>query len=123
MEIPQPEPLPVFLSPMIVPTQSVFHIEGEMAKRLIGPAPTLRAWPSLDRKLLANTVVRIAVDPAGDVLAARLLNQSGSPEADADAVSKVSALRFRAEAEARTNWAQAVFRWQTTFPEASATPP
>jgi TonB family protein len=123
LEIQKLEPLPVFLSPVIVPTQSVFRIEGELVKRLISPAPDLHAWPSLNRKLLGNTVVQIAVNPSGDVMAARLVNGSGSPEADGDAMAKASALRFRPAADARTAWARAVFRWQTTFPAAAGTPP
>jgi TonB family protein len=123
LEIPQLEPLPVFLSPVNIPTQSVFRIDGDLAKRLIGPAPALHAWPSPDNKLLANTIVQIAVNPGGDVLAARLLNRSGSAEADADAVAKTSALRFRPAAQPGTIWTQAVFRWQTTFPAAPETQP
>jgi hypothetical protein len=123
LEISQSEPLPVFLTPVIIPAQSVFRIEGDAARRLIGPAPALHAWPSPVKKLLANTVVEIAVNQAGDVVAARLLSRSGSPEADADAVAKAGALRFRPAPEAPMTWAPVVFRWQTTFPEATGTPP
>jgi hypothetical protein len=123
LEIPQLEPLPVFLSPEIIPTQSVFRIEGEVGERLLGPAPALHPWPSTTRKLLTNTVVQIAVNRAGDVMAARLLSRCGSADADADAVAKASALRFRPSADARTIWAQAVFHWQTTFPSATGAQP
>jgi hypothetical protein len=123
LEIPQLEPMPVFLSPVIVPTQSVFRIEGELADRLLGPAPELHAWASTTRKLLTNTVVQIAVNPAGDVMAARLLTRCGSADADGDAVAKARALRFRPSADARTLWAQAIFGWQTTFPAAAGTQP
>jgi hypothetical protein len=123
LEIPQLEPLPVFLSPVIIPTQSVFRIEGQLAQRLLSPAPALHAWPSTSKKLLTNTVVQIAVNRAGDVMAARLLTRCGSAEADGDAVAKASALRFRASADAPTTWAQAVFHWQTTFPAAAGTQP
>jgi hypothetical protein len=115
-QVRQLEPLPVFLTPPIIPTQSVFRIDGELAQRLASPAPTLQAWPSASRKLLTNTVVQIAVSGAGDVLVARLLTRCGSVEADGDAVAKAQALRFRPSPGAATDWAQAVFHWQTTFP-------
>ncbi|HUD46547.1 MAG TPA: hypothetical protein VMR33_06940 [Candidatus Baltobacteraceae bacterium] len=123
LPIPQADPLPVFLSPVIIPTQSVFRIQGELAARLLGPPPALNAWPSTTKKLLTNTVVQIAVNQAGDVMAARLLTRSGSPDADGDAVAKAWALRFQPSADALTLWAQAVFRWQTTFPAAAGTQP
>jgi hypothetical protein len=123
LDMPQLEPQPVFLSTEIIPTQSVFRIEGGLAVRLVGPAPTLQPWPSTSRKLLTNTVVQIAVNQAGDVMAARLLTRCGSPEADADAVAKARALRFRPSTGAPTIWAQAVFYWQTTFPAATGTQP
>ncbi len=123
VQIRQLEPLPVFLSPQIVPTQSVFRIEGGLAQRLASPAPTLQTWPSATRKLLTNTVVQIAVNGAGDVLAARLLTRCGLAEADADAVAKAQALRFRPLTDAPTLWAKAVFHWQTTFPSAPGAQP
>ena len=51
MQPPQVEPLPVFLSPQIVPTQSVFRIEGELRSRFVGPPPVLRAWPGPEHKI------------------------------------------------------------------------
>ena len=123
VEIRQLEPLPVFLSPQIIPTQSAFRVEGELAQRLLAPAPELHAWPSANTKLLADTVVQIAVNPAGDVVAARLLTRCGSVDADGDAVAKARALRFRASPGAPVRWSQAVFRWQTTFPAAAGTQP
>jgi hypothetical protein len=123
MQIPQLEPLPVFLSPETIPTQSVFRIEGALAQRLLGPAPALHAWPGAGSKLLTNTVVQIAVNRTGEVMAARLLNRCGSADADADALAKAWALRFRPAADAPTLWAQAIFRWQTKFPAAAAAQP
>jgi hypothetical protein len=123
LEIRQTEPPPPFLTPQTVPTQSVFRIEGELANRLIAPPPALHAWPSPAAKLLANSVVQIAVNRTGDVQTARLLARCGSAEADADALAKTWALRFRPSADAPTLWAQAIFEWQTTFPaQAGALP-
>jgi hypothetical protein len=121
LDMPQLEPLPAFLLPEIIPTQSVFRIEGELAQRLLDPAPELHAWPSA--QLLTNTVVQIAVNRDGDVMAARLLTRCGSADADGDAVAKAMALRFRPSADARTLWAQAVFHWQTTIPPAAGAQP
>jgi hypothetical protein len=114
------EPLPAFLAPEIISTQSVFRLEGGLGDRLQGAGPDLPLQPS--EKLLTNSVVQIAVDPAGEVVAARLDAPCGSPEADADAVAKARALRFRAAPSEATQWGEAVFQWQTTEP-AAASPP
>ena len=121
LDLPQLEPLPVFLPPEIIPTQSVFRIEGEVGGRLLGAAPALREWPGA--QLLTNTVVQIAVDRAGDVMATRLLSRCGSADADGDALAKARALRFRPSADARTPWSRAIFQWQTTAPAPAGTPP
>ena len=122
LHVRQVEPLPVFLSPEIVPTQSVFRIEGELAQRLTAPAPKLGAWPVSGAKLLTNTVVQVAVNGNGDVLAARLLSRCGLAEADADAVTRTWGLRFRPVADAPTIWGQIIFQWQTIFPTAGPRP-
>lgn len=122
-ELPQVEPLPVFLSPQIVPTQSVFRIEGELKNRLVGPPPALPAWPSASTKLLTDTTVQIAVNRTGDILTARLQRRCGSAEADADALAKTWSLRFRPSTDEAVQWSQAVFQWQTTFPSAAGAQP
>jgi TonB family protein len=114
------EPTPDFLPPEIITTQSVFRLEGGLNDRLLGAGPALRVQPS--EKLLTNSMVQIAVDPAGEVVAARLDASCGSPEADAEAVAKARALRFRPAPSAATQWGEAVFQWQTTEP-AGADPP
>jgi hypothetical protein len=114
------EPLPVFLAPETVPTQSVFRLEGQMEGSLLGQPLQLHAWPS--PQLLSNSVVQIAVDPAGAVLAARLECRSGSVDADAEAVALARALRFTPRLAARTRWGEAVFQWQTTEPPAADPP-
>ena len=120
---PQLEPLPVFLSPQIVPTQSVFRIEGDLASRSPGPPPRFTAWPSPSTKLLTNTVVQIAANRTGDILTARLMTRCGSPDADADALAKAWSLPFRASSNASVQWAQVIFQWQTTFPRAAGAQP
>jgi TonB family protein len=111
------EPPPAFLPPEVVPAQSVFRLEGGLGGRLLGAAPPLDAWASA--KLLANSVVQIAVDPAGEVVAARLEARCGSAEADAAAVAAARALRFRPSRPAGTRWGEAVFQWQTIEPAGS----
>ena len=123
MQFPQVEALPVFLSPQIVRTQSVFRIEGKLKSRLAGPLPALRSWPSASTKLLTKTVVQIAVNQTGDILTVRLQSRSGSPDADADAVAKAWALRFRPSPDPAIRWSEAVFQWQTTFPSVAGAQP
>lgn len=114
------EAWPEFLTPEIIPTQSVFRVQGPLRERLVGAGPALAAQPS--DKLLTNSIVQIAVDSAGDVVAARLDASCGSPNADAEAVEKARALRFRPARSAGTQWAEAVFQWQTTEPPAAGPP-
>jgi TonB family protein len=113
------EPLPVFLTPEIIPTQSVFRLEGGLGDRLLGAAPALRTWSSekllnSSEKLLNSSLVQIAVDSSGEVLATKLVASCGLAEADAEAVATARALRFRPSPSAGTRWGQAVFQWQTT---------
>jgi hypothetical protein len=121
LNVPGIEPLPVFLPVENVSTQSVFQIDGPLNARLLDAPLALRSWPSA--QLLTNTVVQIAVNPSGDVLAARLVARCGSADADADALSKARALRFRPGASAGTTWARAIFQWQTTAPATAAKTP
>jgi hypothetical protein len=114
------EPLPDFLEPEVIPLQSVFRLEGGLRGRLLGAGPELSAQPG--EKILANSVVQIGVGPSGEVVAARLDAPSGSSAADADAVAKARALRFRSAPSAGTQWGEAVFQWQTSEP-AGAGPP
>jgi len=111
------EALPEFLAPEIIPAQSVFRLEGELERSLLEGPPPLRVWTNL----LSNSVVEIAVDPSGGVLAARLAARCGWAEADADAVAKARALRFAPSPAARTRWGRAIFQWRTAEP-ATASP-
>jgi hypothetical protein len=111
------EPLPGFLAPEIISFQSVFRLEGSLRDRLWGAEPVLRAWPSA--KILTNSSVQIAVNPAGEVVATRLDERCGLAEADAMAVAHTRALRFRPAPSTATQWGEAVFQWQTTEPAAA----
>jgi hypothetical protein len=114
---PREEPLPVFLSPQIAPTQSIFRLQGGLNDRLVGPLPALRTWPS--ENLLKSSIVQIAVSPLGEVVAARLDASCGLTEADADAVATARALRFRPSRSVGPQWAKVIFQWQTTPPPAA----
>jgi len=111
------EPLPHFLAPEMIATQSVFRLEGGLSDRLLGAALVLKSWPS--PLLLTNSAVQIAVSPAGEVVVTRLDARSGSDEADAEALAKARALRFRPAPSSGTRWGEAVFQWQTIPPAAA----
>jgi hypothetical protein len=119
--LPRPEePMPAFLAPENISTQSIFRLDGGLSDRLLGAAPELGTWPNA--QLLTNSTVQIAVNPVGEVVAARLATRCGLATADADALAKARALRFRPSSSAGTIWGEAVFQWQTTEP-AGAGPP
>lgn len=126
---PETEPPAVYLPPRVLPTQSVFYLEGPLASRLASPPPALQNWTLLQEPaaspqspLLTNSVVQIAVTATGDVIAARLLARSGSPEADSDALAKARTLEFLPISHPGVQWAKAVFKWRTT-PETNAVRP
>lgn len=116
---PELEPWPVFLAPELFRTQSVFEIQGGLAGRLLNAPAILPAWPSA--QLLTNSVVQIAVNPTGQVIAARLLARSRSAEADSNALDLARRLRFQPVPSPAPVWGKAVFEWQTVEP-ANASP-
>jgi hypothetical protein len=107
----QLEPWPVFLAPQLLRTQSFFVVQGP---RPLNPPVSLRTWPSA--QLLTNSVVQIAVDAAGLVVASRLLARSGSEAADGAALADARQLRFQPMSGPDPVWAKAVFAWQTATP-------
>jgi TonB family protein len=74
----------------------------------------IEPWPSL--KVLSNSVVDVAVNGAGHVIACRLAAPSDSKEADHAALQKAKLLRFRPLNAIGTIWGQAIFEWATTEP-------
>jgi hypothetical protein len=114
------ETAPVFLSPEIIPTKSNFRLEGGLGDRLQGPAPALRSWSS--EQLLTKSVVQIAVNAVGEVVATRLDARCGLTEADAEALATARALRFRPSPSVGLQWGQAVFQWQTAETPAPGPP-
>jgi hypothetical protein len=114
------EPWPVSLAQEPVKTQSAFEMEGELAGRRLNTPGELRAWPGI--QVLSNSVVQIAVNSAGQVIAARLLGRSGSLDADTNALDKARSIRFRPVPVSAPVWGRAVFEWQT-LEATNATPP
>ncbi len=114
---PDLEPWPAFLAPEALQTQSRFELHGALANRQLNPPTGLRAWsPGPGTELLSNSVVQIAVNSAGQVVAARLLARSGSVDADTNALDKARNLRFRPVPSPAPVWGKAVFEWQTIAP-------
>jgi len=114
---PDLEPWPAFLTPERLMTQSHLEIHGELARRQLNLPAELRAWPpGPGTQLLSNSIVQIAVDSAGQVIAARLLARSGSVDADTNALDKARSLRFRPVPTPTPVWGEAVFAWQTAGP-------
>jgi TonB family protein len=68
-------------------------------------------------KVLDNSVVEIAVNGAGEVVAQHIVSPgSGSKEADREALKQAKLLRFRPLNAIGTIWGQATFEWETTEP-------
>jgi TonB family protein len=111
------EPVPVFLPPAVVQTQSVFRVEGDVRQRWLGPPPPLP--PQASAELLTNSVVEIAINAAGDVLAHRLLARSGSAAADERALAVAKGLRFAPSATGGTAWGEVICEWHS-IPETNA---
>lgn len=104
------EPWPVTLVPDTIQTRSSFKIRDKLARRQLA-SPYLRNWASA--QLLSNSVVQIAVDSAGQVVAAHLLGRSGLVDADTNALDEARRLRFRPAPPAAPVWGRAIFAWQT----------
>jgi hypothetical protein len=105
------EALPVFV-PLTAPkTNSIVRVDAALAERAIGLPANLPTIASSD--VLGNTVVDVAVNGAGEVVARRLVSASGSTQVDRDALERAKTLRFRALNSVGTIWGQAVFEWTT----------
>ena len=73
-------------------TQSVWRVEGALARRAVITPFQPRSWEQ--NELLKNSSVEIAADSAGTVVSARLISRSGRPEADQSALASARSLRF-----------------------------
>ncbi len=115
--LPRPTGLDVSIPNEPFATQSILRLEGDLASRRLLSSLDLPSWPSTG--LVSNTVVQLLVDAAGYPLAATLLTESGSKEADQHALTQASAARFEplrplgAKPNPDLSWGKMVFRWAT----------
>jgi hypothetical protein len=115
---PQLEPLPVFPATSAARSQSVYHLEGPLAGRQLGPDAVPPSWPA--SPLLTNSVVQFAVNRSGEVVLHRLISRCGLADADLAAVAITRKLRFSAlgATAPAVVWSKAIFQWQTLEPAA-----
>lgn len=114
------EPWPATLAPESIRAQSLMDIHGGLSARCLNLPAQLPSWPSA--QLLSNSVVEIAVNPAGQVIAARLLGRSGLIDADTNALDHARNLRFTPSRFSSPVWGRVVFQWQTLEPTNGAPP-
>jgi TonB family protein len=108
---PQTEALPVFVSAVVPRTNSVVRVDKKLSERAIGLPYSLPTRSSAE--ILDKSVIEIAVNGAGEVIARRVASSSGSKQADKDALQKAKLLRFRPLNAIGTIWGQAIFDWET----------
>ena len=122
--------LPSLPPPAVSAERSTLSLEGDLAqRRLITPIP-LRSMTNVD--ILANSVVRIAVDAEGRPVAPTLLSRSGSSEADQYALEQARAARFEPLRRNPTDTSlhpaadlrlgTMIFRWHTVPPPPTNAP-
>ena len=111
---PQTEALPVFVPAVLPQTNTIVRVDSKLSERAVGLPMKLAAWPSA--KVLSNSVVDVAVNGAGHVVACRLAAPSDSKEADRAALQKAKLLKFRPLNAVGTIWGQAIFEWATSEP-------
>lgn len=116
---PQTEALPVFVTTVVARTNSLVRVDANLRDRAIGIPMKLPARPNAD--VLSNSVIDIAVNGAGEVVASRLAGSSTSKEADRAALAQAKLLKFHPLNAIGTIWGQAIFEWETAeLPEAKS---
>lgn len=120
--LPQSEPeltWPEQAETVRLPQASRFRLSGDLARRRLLTAPSLRSWPSPE--LLTNSVVQLVIDAAGLPVSFTLLAGSGSKEADQFALARARASRFeplsrpgKPPAPGDLSWGELIFEWHTT---------
>ena len=95
---------------------SILRIAGALARRQIAPPESLPGWTT--NYLVTNTVIRFAVNRAGQVFTEALLEGSGLDEADQVALARVREFRFRPASimDPPETWDTAIFYWRTVPP-------
>jgi TonB family protein len=111
----------------VVRTQSVARLTGSLAARASEPPSGLHRWPApadLAMPMVSNSVVEMAIDPDGEVVAARVLTRSGVEAADAEALRTARAMHFLplASRAPAMEWGSLIIDWQTALPPDTNTP-
>lgn len=95
--------------------KSELKIEGDIKKRLASPGPELPSWNHTEP--LLDSVVQVAVNRAGDVVASRLVSSCGLSSANQKALDIVRTMRFQPlnseQAATSLSWGKFIFQWQT----------
>ncbi len=123
-----PAPLPAEIAPV---GHSTMRIEGGLARRRLLNTLELPSWPGAD--LLANSVVQVLVDAAGNVMSVTLLPPgSGSNEADQRAFELARSARFESlpgtesfstSPAAGLSLGTMIFQWETVPIPGTNSPP
>ncbi|MGA2541489.1 MAG: hypothetical protein ABSG78_07975 [Verrucomicrobiota bacterium] len=111
-----PSAVPAFPAAQASRPESFLRIEGALAARQSSPPAVLPSWTT--NFLVTNSVVRFAVNRAGQVVSAVLLAGSGLKAADDAALATVNVLRFRPVGQSAPEhaWDTATFYWKTIPP-------
>jgi hypothetical protein len=127
---PAPQLEKLAVPPLPLPAHSSFRLEGDLAKReLLAP---LELPPIPHTELLKDTVIQVCVSPQGIPFSPVPLSNSGSPEADRQALELAKSIRFRPLAAAGSTspgfqaafiWGKIVFQWHTVEIPATNAPP
>jgi hypothetical protein len=116
---PAPQLDKVTVAALPLPAHSRFRIEGDLAKRELLAPLELPSVPYTE--ILADTVLQVSVGPLGVPFVAVPLGNSGSPEADREALELVKSLRFKPLAGRDSSsrnptaftWGKIIFHWHT----------
>lgn len=131
----KPEPqicLPEFdVASTSLPTQSIWHAQGDLAGRRLLSQFHLPSWPAND--ILSKSVVQVIVADDGQTQSATLLSGSGSKEADERALDLAKSAEWepqRGPGQQRPpggvgplSWGQLIFSWHTVPQSATNAPP
>ena len=103
---------------------STFRVAGNLVNRRLLNPPALPSWAAPDI-LLTNSVVQILVNADGNVISLAMLNGSGWPAADQQALKLAKSARFEPlrAGGAEVTLGALVFEWQTVLPPETNAPP
>jgi hypothetical protein len=118
-------------APMPFQTQSVWSVEGDLARRPVLAGLSLPSVPHTE--VLSNSVIQLAVTDGGVVFSHALLGSSGAPAADQLALAQCRELRFaprpiapgeRGAGPPQFEWGRLIVQWHILplAPEKNQTP-